>query len=343
MLTLTPRLLIRPPHLRYESLRGYVSRVSDCNGSSPLLKPALASLRETTSALPEIAALTGSHSSILEAHCSLKPSEDGKYSGVVFGDALLPTSQVRIQRRAICPVCLSENEISQCCWELHDYDVCHTHGCYMVGKCHACRRPLHWAYAAKDRCVCGTHFTEYETTAAPRARIARCRLLANAASETLYRPNHLVKIKGAITPLNWFFIFENFIRSVLIPGFCEEYEGTVDAKSVESETLVVEILRDEKYCRYLRQTIFLHAASDPMTLAQTLRFNITPEEMKEHFWPCLNDMIFHDVLFKLPRIRGRRGCWKTIPARKNRPPSHSAQLRGAQDFYPSDFALDEEE
>ena len=114
MMKLSHRLLIRPRHLRHESLRGYVSRVSDCNGSSPLLRPLLASLHATTSAIQEVAALTGSQPSTLEAHCSLKPSEQGKYSGVIFGDALLSASQVWMQRRMVCPVCLSENGISQC-------------------------------------------------------------------------------------------------------------------------------------------------------------------------------------------------------------------------------------
>jgi hypothetical protein len=343
MLKTSPCLLIRPRHLKHESLRGYVSRVSGCNGSSPILEPALASLRATTSALDEIATLTDTLDSILESHCSLHRSEQGGYSQVVFGDGLLPTNQVWMQRRVICPLCLAKNGISQCCWELREYDVCHLHGCYMVGSCHACKRPLSWASASKNRCACGLYFTELETNAAPRARRTLCRLLANAASETLYRPDFSEKIIGAITPLNWFFLFENFIQSVLIPGFCQKYKRTASAKTVEPETLVEAIMLDEQYCRYLRQTIFLHAARDPMTMAKMLRSDITHQEMGKYFDPCLNNMVFHDVLFTLPRIGRKDGYQETYQPKKNRQPSHSAQLRRVQDFFPTDFALEEVE
>lgn len=211
MLKLSPRLLVRPQHVEHESLRGYVSRVSDCNGSSPLLTPALTSLRATTSALEEIATLTGTQSSILEVHCSLKLSENGKYAGVVFGDTLMPISRVWMQRRMICPVCLSKNGISQCFWELSAYDVCHLHGCYMVGSCHACNRPIHWACASKDRCICGVRFTEIKKTAAPSTRINRCDWLAAATKRTLCMPNKLEKFGGVTTDLNWFFVAEKFI------------------------------------------------------------------------------------------------------------------------------------
>jgi hypothetical protein len=169
-------------------------------------------------------------------------------------------------------------------------------------------------------------------------------LLANAASKTLYRPNDLTKINGAITPLEWFFLIEKFILYVLIPGFSEKMRPTrVIVRTKALDELIMVIQYDVDYCRYLRQTIFLHAASNPMTMAQTLRSNISPEEMKAHFSPCLDDMIFHDALFTITKMRGTKKPREIIPAGKHHRPSHSAQLRRIQDFMPSDFALEEEE
>ena len=343
-MNLSPRLLIRPRHVRHESLRGYVSRVSHLNGSSPLLKPTFESLHATTTSLSEIASLTQSDPHVLGAHCSLKINEQDKSTAVIFGDALMSANQIWMQRRHLCPLCISDDGISQCYWELCEYDVCHIHRCYLVGKCHACDRPFKWECASKERCECGVQFAESKTKKAPRSRIARCRLLANAASKTLYRPSELVKINGAITPLDWFFLIEKFIIHVLIPGFSERMRPTrVVVKTNALDELIVAIQYDVDYCRYLRQTIFLHAASNPMTMAQTLRSDISPDKMKVHFWSCLDEIIFHDALFTITKMRGTKKSQEIIQAGKHHRSSHNTELRRIQDFLPSDFGLEEGE
>jgi hypothetical protein len=166
-------------------------------------------------------------------------------------------------------------------------------------------------------------------------------MLANAASKTLYRPNDSVKINGAITPLEWFFLIEKFILYVLIPGFSEKMRPTrVIVKTNALDELIVVIQHDVDYFRYLRQTIFLHAASNPMTMAQTLRSDISPEEMKVHFWACLDEIIFHDALFNMSTILSTKKSRETIQAGQHHRSSHNTELRRLQDFMPSDFGLE---
>lgn len=255
----------------------------------------------------------------------------------------MSTSQFWMIRRLICPICISENGISKCLWELREYDVCHLHGCYMVGNCHACNRPVQWACASKDRCVCGVHLIEFEAITAPRTRKTRCRLLANAASETLYGSNRLKKIAGSATPLDWFFLFEYFIRWVLKPGFSHKYERILYSKSIDHDGLVLAILRDKKYCRYLQQVMLLQAASDPMTMTQTLRSDKNHDEMQKLFRPCLKDMVFHDILFKASSEKAIKRPTEILQSPQDRPPSHSAELRQVQDSSQINRTLDEEE
>lgn len=331
------RLLICPAHVRNESLRGYVSRVSSRNGSSPLLTPLLESLQATTVAIQEIATLTGCCDSLLKAHGSHARSRIKGHSGVMFGGGILSTAQVWLRRRMVCPICLTKNGVSTCCWELREYDVCHEHGCYLAGRCSGCDRPLHWISTSSETCSCGFRLADIKTEMASINRRSLCKLIADAMSATLTRPDQGEIVSGALTPLNWFFILGNFIRSILIPGFCQEHlESRSSLGNQTCEELLLVILKDREYCRHLRQVIFLHAAGNPMTMAQALRSGNSDQEMSEFFLPCFKDVIIHD---RLMEIKAKRRKWRGLALKESpkglcrpdehRPESHSFQLQSA--------------
>lgn len=330
------RLLIRPAHLNGESLRGYISRLSDRNGSSPLLKPMLESLQTASNAIPEISALTGCDDHLLQEHGSYVHSCIAGGAGVVFGCGVISTKQVRMQSRKVCPPCLRKKDgISTCCWELHDYDVCHMHGCHLVGHCHSCSRPLSWLSSSFGVCSCGVRFADIQTQAASTNRKLFCRLIADAVSKTVTRSDEREFIPGALTPLNWFYIFRNFIHSVLLPNFYAKYLGIREPGS-ESDCigLLLAMLSDQEYCRHLRQVIFLHAAKAPMTLARTLRSDVSGQEMVELFKPCLRKIAIHDCLIEIARdqkqqnkVVSRHRLQPGFVPKEQRPESHNFQLQ----------------
>ncbi len=293
------RLLIRPEHEKNESLRGYVSRVSSRNGSSPQLRPMLASLQATTVAIQEIAALTGCSDSLLRAHGSRTQIVPDGDSGVLFGSCTISIGLIWTHRRMICPMCLSKNGISICCWELRDYDVCHEHGCYLVGRCSGCDRILSWASTSSETCSCGVRLVDIETGMAPTDRVLICKLIADEMSAITARPNQAI-VSGLSTPLNLFFIVSNFVRSVLIPGFSQEHLGArhfITKKTCEQLLLV--ILKDSEYYGHLRQVIFLHAVENPITMKQALGIGVSEKKMREYFRPCLRNVTLHKHLFKI--------------------------------------------
>lgn len=286
--------------MKNESLRGYVLRLSIYNGSSPQLKPMLLSLQATTVAIPEIARLTGCKASLLSEHGSLVQIRNDGHPSVRFGSCILSTDQVWMQRRRICPMCLSKNGISICCWELRDYDVCHKHECYLVDRCSGCDRILNWITTSSDACSCGLRLADIKTEMASRNRRLICKLIADAMAASNTRFNQTEIVSDSLTPLNWLFIVSNFVLSILMPGFCQEHLGKMRAISNQtSEELLLVILKDSEYYGYLRQFIFLHTFRNQRTMAQALRAGIFDNEMRDSFLPCLKKVIPHNNLMKI--------------------------------------------
>lgn len=294
------RLLIRPKLAENESLRGYVSRISSRNGSSPLLKPMLVSLQATTDAIQEIATLTGCRASVLKARGSLTQDRNEEHRGVLFGSCILSTNQVWEQRRMVCPMCLSKNDVSICCWELRDYDVCHKHGCHLVGRCSGCDRVLSWQRTSRETCSCGVRLADIKTEMASITRGLICKFIADAMSVSITRSNQCEIDCDSIKPLNWLFIVSNFVLSILIPGFCQEHLGKRRALNKQtSEELLLVMLKDSEYYGHLRQLLFLHTFRNQMTMARALRAGIFDQELRETFLPCLREVTPHSHLFKI--------------------------------------------
>lgn len=294
------RLLIRPAHAKNESLRGYVLRVSSLNGSSPLLKQMLASLQAATDAIPEISTLTDCCDSVLKKHGSCTGVGPLGRTGVLFGNCVVPTNRVRMNRRKICPMCISKNVVSACCWDLRDYDVCHEHGCYLVGYCSHCDRLLSWVYASSDTCLCGARYANIQTEIAPMNRILICKFIDDAMEATINPSSTNDMAFWSLTPLDWFFTVSNFVRAVLIPDFCREQLGFERPINDEAgEELLVVILKDSAYCDHLRRVILVHAIGNSMTMAQPLRSGFYEKEIKECFRPCLEKVTPHRYLYKI--------------------------------------------
>lgn len=300
------RLLIRPKHVKNESLRGYVSRVSSCNGSSPLLKPMLVSLQATTNAIQEIAKLTGCNDNLLRVHGSYTQIHNDGHSGVLFGSCILPTSRVRMLRRMICPMCLSKDSVSNCCWELRDYDVCHEHGCYLVGHCTGCDQLLSWRSTSSEACSCGVRLADIKTQMASMNRALICKLIADEMSAIITQPEYEI-VSGSLTPFNLFFIVSNFVRVILIPGFCQQHLGNRHSLNHQtSEELLLVILKNREYYNHLRQVIFLHAVRNPMTMARALKSGISDKAIKDCFLPCLRKVVFHNHLFSSEAVMRKK-------------------------------------
>lgn len=297
---ISTRLLVRPQPAEHESLRGFVARAERSNGGSSLLRPFVESLQTATTGIPQIAVLTGCSEWHLKTHGSYVKTCIWGGSGVLFGTDVLSANEVWLGRRMVCPMCIVTNtRISNCCWELSEYDVCHIHSCYLVGNC-SCGRKLSWHCTSQKICPCGVLVANIETQRAPQHRGLLCELIFEAMAETLTKPGFVEVTPGTLTPLNWFLIYLNFIRLLLLPKFFLEDLRCRSAVNTEiGADLLLAILKDREYCHHLQQVILLHAAKNPTVSARTLRLASTLQATATFFRPCLRDIVIHDRLLDI--------------------------------------------
>lgn len=267
------QLLIRPPLLPDEGLRAYVSRVAHRNLSAWLFRPMLNSMPAVTTAVPEIARLTTESEKALMARGSHVRGAWAQLDGIRFGNVILPRRVVRLGQRMVCPMCIEQDGTSRCVWELRAYDVCERHGLYLVDTCSACGCALSWEHASSELCACGFPFARLVTT---RARINRRRLCGVLAASMLssISGGSVVDRRtcAPALPIDWALLLLEIITTVLIPRF-GDLHGLAEAKRFRAARrgFAASMLEDHVYRDYLRETVFMYAAADPMTLVTVLQ------------------------------------------------------------------------
>lgn len=66
-----------------------------------------------------------------------------------------------------CPLCLLEKAYWPVTWELLLFDVCPTHGCWLVDRCDQCGSNLTWSREKLATCDCGHHLASHDVADAP--------------------------------------------------------------------------------------------------------------------------------------------------------------------------------
>lgn len=329
------RLLIRPSPQKGESLRGYVSRLSFENGSSPILTSVLRSLRATTEAIPQISLLSGCSETNLRAHGSVTQFRNNAPSCVLFGSAIIPLKLIWLKKKMICPQCLLNQNISMCYWELKDYDVCHVHGCHLISNCEACGRGFQWGMTETGKCQCGLQYSEIKARIASTTRSLLCKLFADATIESITLSYGKNSHSDTLAPLNRIFIASNFLLSILIPAFFQEHLGKIRSISNETcEELLLILLADNAYCDRLHRFISLHSGRSLITMKKATRVGIFDAAIKTEFRKYYEAMPLHEHFFEVKsEILRRRelGFQRTStlkgPTKAHHPKSENFQLK----------------
>lgn len=304
----TDQLLFRPELRPAESLRGYICRVTDHNMVPSLGRPMLASLLTATDSIEAVAELTGCDSEALATRLVAVRRSGARAAQVRLGAALLPPRHVWIKQRLVCPRCLAQEAVAPCCWELRSYDVCHRHGCKLARACGACKRRLSWDVSSVDRCICGVELwrTPAPDTSPDRQRL--CGLIAAATTRAISAchaddPRAMSSSSQMSLPvarIDLLLLMIEFIGKLVLPAFARVTDQvSMDALHRMRHSLIAQMLEDQPYQDYLRDTLFLHAASDPLTLVEAMVPGKDSSELRRYFGPCLADLSFHRCLWQL--------------------------------------------
>lgn len=295
-----PRLLIRPSLSEGESLRGYVSRLSFANGSSPLLTNVQRSLRAISDAIPQISSLSGCNETILRAHGCITQFHRNMPSCVLFGSAILPLELIWLERKKLCPLCLLSQDISKCYWELKDYDVCHLHGCYLITNCEACGRNLRWGLSVAAKYQCGLLHSQMKAKIASTTRSQLCELIADATIQSISLSQEKSSISAKLAPLNRFFYASNFLLSILIPAFFQEHLAKIRSISYQKrEELLLALLADKTYCDHLHKFILIYYDRGLVTMKKAIRLGLLDAAIKSEFRQYYKLIPLHEKFFEV--------------------------------------------
>lgn len=178
-------MLLRTPRPKsFESLFGYILRVSECNGyDTPRHILQLAGYNKCCNWHPgfipdKLAAILNSDESALQAmrYRADDNSEQLKLHHHVLG-APNPHKHLRISHPCICPECIERDGHIDAFWDLSAAIACPIHGKTVLSNCPSCKTKLSWFRHGLNRCKCGYHFKRTDTVEAPEEVINLMRFL----------------------------------------------------------------------------------------------------------------------------------------------------------------------
>lgn len=163
-------LAITPSPTPYESLLGFVLRVSESNGyESPtqMLNYAGINVREMfTLKFPKekLAALTNKSIHLIERIARVTAESNGGIIYKVNNHNLENNHKFyRVRKCAICPECISDSGHLDAFWDLNFSVVCPHHKKPPMTNCNHCGKPISWLRPGLNKCRCGEDFENNQT------------------------------------------------------------------------------------------------------------------------------------------------------------------------------------
>lgn len=295
----------------YETTRGFIARTAEQNQCFGRVRDFISNLYSIRSNLPKLASLTETSCEILRAHGSICKVIGEGSDEFRIGDERFDKSLIYSTSNRVCPLCFSADGISRVYWDFRKYTVCHIHGCKLIRQCTACDRDIGWDLPRR-RCRCGLEIEAMKSTiSAGSVERGLCGLLALATLRSLrpWTPSTVTSPHDRGVSLHWHLLLFDFVQSVLIPCFLEEFDiPGVRLKESTLPWLTLKILEDPSYCLQLREAVFLHAASSPFTFKKAVSIKKKPEETRQLLQGCLEDLPFHRILWDWKNETGLSAC-----------------------------------
>lgn len=256
--------LLRPRPLSTESLRGFFSRLAAVNLVPRCFWPLMSRLEVLT----ELTVGYTGDDGIDAVALHHRIASHRHRQAIQLGHETLLHSCVLMLHRRVCPECLADDGVSRMEWEVKECVACPRHRCMLVTKCPSCERHLTWTSSEIATCSCGQSLTEIIAQPAPSSEVWLSRLLCTALRISLKTREQASLSARTGTPLRLekLLLLIEIVQHILLPAHIPQGLSRSD-----NLRLTVSILRDRAYREYLWEEVFLHAAIDPMRLAEMLQ------------------------------------------------------------------------
>ena len=161
-------LVITPQPFNYESLRGFLLRVSEENGyTSPSSIAKLMGIKESvlrSRKLPtdHLAKLLGEISNKLDRYSYITKDQKSTSSLKIL-EHVLESNYAHLQLRSgaqFCPICAKEDGHIDAFWDLGIALACPTHNVKPLSRCAKCCRTISWFRPGLNSCDCGADYSK---------------------------------------------------------------------------------------------------------------------------------------------------------------------------------------
>ena len=172
-------LVVTPEPFPYESLRGFLLRVSESNGyTSPssiakLLGVQESVLKSKKFPVRELSKILGGNPNQLDRYSYITLDSESTSSFKVLEHELFTNyGQYQIRSGAqFCPICAQEDGYIDAFWDLAIALACPRHKVKPLSKCHKCLRKINWFRPGLTSCDCGADYSRAPLDAAEPLQI----------------------------------------------------------------------------------------------------------------------------------------------------------------------------
>ena len=154
-------LVATPRHYKFESLKGYILRLSEANGyhtPTIMLSGTGMTNGEMISIIPPIENLAPLFNLSIKEICRLgyqRPSGSSSAKQIWLHNHLLPTYYLNIKTSKVCTECILESGFIESFWDIKYAIACPKHNRYLIKACPACKKQLSWFRPGLLKCGCG--------------------------------------------------------------------------------------------------------------------------------------------------------------------------------------------
>jgi len=293
--------LLRPRPIGTESLRGFLSRLAAVNLVPRCFWPLMGSLEVLT----ELTIGYAGEDIIEPVALHHRIASHRHRKAIQLGHETLLDSCLLMSRRRVCPACLAEDGIARMEWEVKACMACPRHRCMLLSKCPSCARHLTWTSSEITNCGCGQSLTEAIAEPASMSEVGISRLLHVALRTSMKTREQASLSTRTGTPLRLekLLLLVEIVQHVFLP----EHVPRGLSRSDELR-LTVLILRDRFYRDYLWDKVFLHAASDPMRMAEMLQPGRGGSSIRQDYADLARDLHIPQALWPFVNLQGPDDC-----------------------------------
>lgn len=304
----THRLLFLPQIKPAESVRAYMLRAAHENMHPRIYSEELQGLPRTIGFIHLLGARNPDMGQTLTRRVAPTWAKPSMEVTALLGDDEVPLACLHGRSRQVCPLCLGKASWSRLEWEVKSNRACPMHRVMLVNHCPNCNRPLHWGRSELLHCYCGQALSHIDTTEASRWDVKWAKLVQSATIVSRFgrQSLQLAGTKNVPTRLSKLLLMSDVVKHVLLPSLED-----VDTARDDIRSLTTKILDDQAYSAYLWDTIFLHAARDPLELRRHLAPGRPKEAVVMAYRAMLAELALPHALRVLTSTRPKRGKART--------------------------------